>query len=92
MTNGSPDGTETEVVRRRLRFRSHHRGCKELDVLLGRFADRFLDGMTRGQLDRFEVVLAIEDPVMLDWLMGRAEPPAGNDVLRMLIDSTGRRR
>lgn len=81
------------TLRRRLRYRSHHRGTKELDVLLGHFADRHLDAMTRGQLVAYEALLAVEDPVMLGWLMGTAAPPgdARSDVLDLLLGFVGQR-
>ncbi|MEX2648811.1 MAG: succinate dehydrogenase assembly factor 2 [Alphaproteobacteria bacterium] len=83
----------TDVLRRRLRYRSHHRGTKELDVLLGRFADCHLDALTRDQLVTYEALLAVEDPVMLGWLMGTAEPPrdARSDVLDLLLRFVGGR-
>jgi len=86
-------GDATEVLRRKLRYRSHHRGTKELDVLLGRFADRQLDAMTRDQLVTYEALLAVEDPVMLGWLMGTAEPAtdARSDVLELLLKFVGGR-
>ncbi len=81
----------TDVLRRRLRYRSHHRGTKELDVLLGRFADHQLDAMTHDQLVTYEALLAVEDPVMLGWLMGMVEPPtdARSDVLDLLLRFLG---
>ena len=84
------DPTEaTERLRRRLRFRSHHRGCKELDLLLGRFADRHLATMDAALLADYAALLEVEDPVMLDWLMNRTAPPTDNRVLAMVLAFIG---
>ena len=46
-TAGDAPAAEPDAVRRkRLRYRSWHRGMKEMDLILGRFADRALATMT----------------------------------------------
>ena len=74
------------VRRKRLRFRSCHRGMKELDVLLGRFVERHLDTLTPGQLDRYEALIECPDPDIYLWILGRGEPPTphDNDVMELL--------
>jgi antitoxin CptB len=44
---------DDQILRKRLRFRSWHRGTREMDLILGRFADAHLAAMDRGQLDRY---------------------------------------
>jgi antitoxin CptB len=63
------------VRRRRLKFRSWHRGTREADLLIGSFADAHLDTYDHAQLDRFEQVLAEEDPDIYDWMTSRAPIP-----------------
>ncbi len=77
-----------EIRRKRLKFRSRHRGTKELDLLLGGFADRQLDSMSAAQLDQYEALLGVPDPVIYGWLAGRHAPPPehDNDVTRLLLD------
>ena len=79
---------ETDVRRKRLLYRSHRRGMREADHLLGGFADRTLDGFTDEQLDRYERLLENTDPDLLDWITGRAPVPDAfdNDVMALLID------
>ena len=82
------DKTETtENRRKRLRFRSWHRGTKEMDLLMGSFADAHLSGFDRDQLDRFEALLDVPEPVVYDWILGRGQPPADHDhdVTRLLL-------
>ena len=80
------DAATLDARRKRLRFRSWHRGTREMDLILGRFADAHLDAMTPAQLDRYAALLENGDPVIYDWLTDRAAPPpeADSDVLRLL--------
>ena len=75
-----------EIRRRRLRFRSWHRGTREADLILGRFADVHLQGFTAEQLDRYAALLEKSDPDIYDWLTGKASPPEADDsdVLKLL--------
>ncbi len=84
----SPSGGEDIVVRRkRLKFRSWHRGTKEMDLLLGPFADARLDGFGLRQLAEYEAILQLPEPDLYEWLVGRAAPPddARTSVLDQLI-------
>ena len=74
--------------RKRLLYQSRHRGMQELDLLLGRFAERFLDGMSDGQLDRFEAVIVENDLDLLDWITGREALPEAldHDVMRLILE------
>lgn len=68
-----------EIRRKRLRFRSWHRGTKELDLLLGSFADQELAGMGDSDLDQFETLLALPDPLLYAWMTGDATPGPEHD-------------
>ena len=61
---------------------------KELDLLIGGFADRHLADLNAEQLDRFEALLDVPEPFMYAWLMGQAHPPAefDHDVMKLLLD------
>jgi antitoxin CptB len=76
MTAMDSDADALAVRRKRLRFRAWHRGMKEVDLILGRFADRYLDGFDAGQLDRFEALMEAPDAQIYSWYAGSAEPPA----------------
>jgi antitoxin CptB len=77
-----------EIRRRRIHFRSWHRGTKEADLLVGSFADAYLSTMTAAELDEFERVLEIEDGYLVAWVIGRAEPPdtMNGPVFRRLLE------
>ena len=50
------------------------RGMLELDLILTRFLDKHLDGLTERQVCLFEKLLKNPDPDLFAWLMGIEEP------------------
>jgi len=65
---------ETRV--KRLRMRAGHRGIKEMDLILGGWAERHLDGADDATLDAFETVMAEADHDLYQWVSGQGEAPA----------------
>lgn len=51
-----------DVRRKRVLYRAEHRGSKELDFLLGRFARTVLPNMVDAELDLFEELLLLPEP------------------------------
>jgi antitoxin CptB len=64
-----------DVRRKKLTFRAWHRGLKELDLILGPFADAHLGHLDEAGLDAFEELLTIPDNDLFDWLCDRSTPP-----------------
>jgi antitoxin CptB len=60
---------------RRLRMRSRHRGIREMDLILGRFADARLDGLPPGLLEAFDMLLSENDHDLYRWIAGIAVVP-----------------
>jgi antitoxin CptB len=91
---GAARAEDEAGLRRRLVFQSRHRGVKELDLILGRFADARLTGFGMGELQQFAVLLAEPDPDIYDWLVGRVPLPARlqNPVTELLLDFTNREK
>jgi antitoxin CptB len=79
-----------EIRRKRLLYRSWHRGTRESDLILGRFAAAHLARFDAARLDRWEALLDCADADLYDWVAGRAAPPAAydHDVLRLLLAFT----
>jgi len=50
--------------RRRALWRATHRGSKEMDFLLGRFAVHMLDGMNAAGIAVFERLIEAPDPAI----------------------------
>jgi antitoxin CptB len=63
-----------EIRRRRALYRANHRGTKELDLILGRYANERVPGMNEVQLLAFEQFLALPDTDIDQWIRGFAAP------------------
>jgi antitoxin CptB len=76
-----------EVRRRRLLYRSEHRGNKENDILLGQFARANVMAFDAGQLDQYDALLNEDDNDIFDWASGKAPvpPEKDNPVLRLVL-------
>ena len=77
---------ETNTRLKRLLFRSWHRGTREMDLLLGNFARRYLESFTEDQLDQFEALIELSDPKLFAWISGleSVPPDLDNDVMSLL--------
>ena len=74
-----PAGKQDETIdhkRRRLIFRSAHRGTKEMDIILGRFAQAYVPDFTEEELTVYDDLLCRSDPDLYNWVTGKEEPPA----------------
>ncbi len=60
---------DLETRRKRALFRAQHRGTKEMDWMIGRYAEAKLPEMDSGALDHFERLLAIADPELDAWIL-----------------------
>ncbi len=65
--------------RKKLQFRAWRRGFREIDLILGGFADRRLTGLDAAGLDAFERLLEAPDQDVYEWITGQAEAPADYD-------------
>ena len=65
--------------RKRLLFRCWHRGIREMDYVLGSWANEHLEGLADGELDELERLMQVPDPDMYKWLSGTASIPANWD-------------
>lgn len=71
---------ESDHIRlKRMRFRAWHRGFKEMDLILGRFADTHLDRLSGEELDAMEALLSVPDQQLYGWYTGREAVPADFD-------------
>ena len=68
---------DVDARRRRAAYRACHRGTKEMDWILGRFAQAALSGMSADRLGLFERMLALPDPDLQDMIMHPELKPAG---------------
>ena len=85
MTQRSSEGLDAR--RRRLLFRAWRRGVREMDLIVGRFADAYIDRFDEPALDDFETLIEAPNADLYAWVVGDAPAPARYDtpVLRQLI-------
>ena len=73
------DTTDFDTRRRRLRFRAWHRGTREMDLLMGRFADSELGTLPEAEVDQLELLMEAPDRDVFSWLTGELELPGNFD-------------
>ena len=79
MTGTRRSSVDLDTRRRKVLFRSWHRGMREVDLILGSFADGEIDRLSDDELDRYEALMAEPDADILKWVTGEAEVPACHD-------------
>jgi antitoxin CptB len=88
MNSTESNGSNLDARRRRARFRAWHRGTREMDLLLGRFADAYIASLSDSDLVAFEAVLELPDPDLFVWIIGpeRDTPGSASPILRSIRD------
>ncbi len=78
------DKEETiENKRRRLIFRSMHRGTKEMDLIMGSFARANVPNFTDDELAEYDQLLCNNDPDLYNWITRKE--PAPDEVANMSV-------
>ncbi len=76
MTGTTRSSADLEPRKRRALIRAWRRGTREMDLVLGGFADTHLEKLTAAELDEFEKILGLPDTDLLPWFTGNVAPPA----------------
>ena len=79
MTGTSRSSEGLDVRRRKLLFRSWHRGMREMDLIMGRFADARVSELSDGELAEFERLIEVPDRDLLAWITGESAVPPDFD-------------
>lgn len=80
----------TEIIRKKILFRSWHRGTKEMDLILGTYADNNLSSMSNDDLMHFQNFLNLSDPDLYKWLISEEKgfPDEFKDLIEDIIKET----
>ena len=70
MTGTTRSSGGLDERRKRLLFRCWHRGTREMDLILGRFADTTIASLTDDELTELEHLIEIPDPDLYAALSG----------------------
>lgn len=69
--------TETAEARlKRMAMRSWRRGTKEMDLVLGPWADAHLATLDEETLQTYDRLLSENDQDLMAWILGQQQPPA----------------
>ena len=95
MTGTTRSSEGLDARRRRLLYHAWHRGTREMDLIMGRFADAMIGTLSDSELDAFERLSDLPDPDLYAWITGKrpVAPEHDTDVfrrLRALADRGGR--
>jgi antitoxin CptB len=76
MTGTTRSSKGLDLRRRKLLFRAWHRGMREMDLIMGGFADAHLARMSEDELAELERLFEVPDRDLLAWITGEeAVPP-----------------
>ncbi|MEI5663575.1 succinate dehydrogenase assembly factor 2 [Bosea sp. CCNWLW174] len=86
MSGSTRSSADLDPRRRKILFRAWHRGMREMDLIMGRFADAQIGNLTDAELDEFERLIEVLDRDLLSWVTGEAQVPENydTDVFRRL--------
>jgi antitoxin CptB len=80
MTGTTRSSAGLDERRRRLLYRAWHRGTREMDLIMGRFADAVISELSEADIDAFETLSEVPDPDLYAWLSGGRPVPAEYDL------------
>ncbi|MDB5520768.1 MAG: hypothetical protein JWR73_1610 [Tardiphaga sp.] len=73
MTGSTRSSAGLSDRRKRLLFRCWHRGTREMDLILGRFADARIADLSDAELTVLEALIELPDPDLYNAFSGHAE-------------------
>jgi antitoxin CptB len=79
MTGSTRSSDGLDERRRRLLFRSWHRGTREADLIMGRFADAHIAVLSDAELDEYEHLLEALETDLLTWVTDVTQVPPEHD-------------
>ncbi|MCO6178307.1 succinate dehydrogenase assembly factor 2 [Ciceribacter sp. RN22] len=78
MTGLTRTSADLDPRRRRILFRCWHRGIREMDLVLGQFAEQAIADLSDEELDELERIMAEEDNDLVKWITGAEATPERN--------------
>src|SRR6266436_1270653 len=88
MTGTARSSEGLDLRRRKLLFRSWHRGMREMDLIMGGFADAKVEHLSEPELTEFERLIDVPDRDLLAWITGEeiVPPDFDSELFRDLRD------
>ena len=79
MSGSTRTSADLDVRRRKVLYRAWHRGIREMDLIMGRFADAEIGRLTEGEVDELERLIEVPDRDLLAWVTKEQPAPADFD-------------
>jgi antitoxin CptB len=73
-------------LKKKLKYQSWHRGTRENDLLLGRFADAILPTLSLSELKAYQDMLRHEDADLFAWITDQCPIPENEPMVRRIRD------
>ena len=81
---------DLSIFQKKLLYKSTHRGSKEMDLILGKFAHKYLSLFNEDELAMLEVILEMDDNDIYQYALNKKQIPESlnNRVFTLLKDYT----
>ena len=78
--------TNKEILKKKIIYRSEHRGNKEMDILLGTFVKKYINQFNDSELHDLEKLLMVEDEILSEWYFDKTDSKSvpNNRISKML--------
>ena len=75
-----------EILKKKIIYRSIHRGTKEMDLLLGNFVKRYINELNNSELKDLEKLFSYEDEAIYKWYIEKSlEKVIPNNKVSMML-------
>ena len=58
---------ELETLKKKIIYRANYRGTKEMDILLSKFVDKYINSFSKDELDELYYFLNLEDEIIYNF-------------------------
>ena len=78
--------TNKQILKKKILYRSTHRGSKEMDILLGGFVKKHINSLNLVELNKLMQILFIDDEILYRWYFNKKinKNIPKNDISKML--------
>ena len=63
--------TNKDIFKKKIIYRSTHRGFKEMDLLLGNFVKKYINNLGESDLEDLVKLLSVEDEIIYKWYLDK---------------------
>jgi len=60
-----------DILKKKILYRSEHRGIKEMDLLLGNFVKKYVNSLSESELCELETLLNTDDEILYKWYLNQ---------------------